>query len=92
MGDWIRKIRKGMILKFPDGYIDIVISTGYIGKSSKYPNKKGSHWLGLKNRAYYGWDWKTLEEPIILGYADKRDMKRINRINELVKANNRKRS
>ena len=88
----IKKIKRGMIVRFPDGLIDIVVSTGYIGKSNKFPEQKGSHWLGTRNRCYYGWDFNkvTTEAPEILGYADKRDMKRINRINKLVKDDKRK--
>lgn len=86
----IKKIKRGMIIRFPNGEIDIVTTTGYIGKSWKYPNQKGSHWLSTRNRAQYGWDYNKEFAPEILGFADKRDMNRINRINELTKDNKRK--
>lgn len=42
---WIKKIRRGMILEFSDGKIDIVTMTGHFAKSDTHINQKGRYSL-----------------------------------------------
>ena len=83
MTPWIKKIRRGMIIRFTNGVIDIVQMTGHFGKSDKHPDKKGRYFIATRNVMLTFWPNEPM--PEILGFADKRDMRRINRINELVK-------
>lgn len=85
---WIKKIRRGMILEFDDGLTEIVEMTGHFGKSNSHPEKKGRYFISTHERMVMY--WPAMPAPKILGWADKRDMKRINRITKLVKADNQK--
>lgn len=85
---WIKKIRRGMVLEFDDGLIDIVTMTGHFGKSHNHPEKKGRYFISTTQLMVMY--WPNMPAPKILGWADKKDMKRINRINKLVKADNQK--
>ncbi len=87
---WIKKIRRGMILEFSDGKIDIVIMTGHFAKSDTHLNQKGRYFIATRDRMVMY--WPNLSPPKILGFADKKDMKRIHRISQLVKIENRKNS
>ncbi len=77
-----------MVLEFDDGLIDIVIMTGHFGKSDSHPEKKGPYYIATREMMVMC--WSNMPMPKILGFADKRDMRRINRITELVKADKRK--
>ena len=85
---WIKNIRRGMVLEFDDGLIDIVTMTGHFGKSDRHPEKKGRYFIATKKLMVMY--WPNMPAPKILGWADKKDMKRINRITKLAKADNQK--
>ena len=90
MAAWIKKIRRGMIIRYYDGKIYTVIGTGHIGKSCTHLEQKGSYFIMCKERIIFGLDWDNIPPIEILGFADKKDMRRINRITNLVKKDNLK--
>lgn len=53
-GKHLTKLRKGMVIKFPDEHIEVILGTGYIGKSDKFPHKKGRHYI-FTDEAMYFW-------------------------------------
>lgn len=85
MKAWIKKIKRGMVIRFANGLIDIVQMTGHFGKSDKHPEKKGRYFIATRNVMLLFWPDEPM--PEILGFADKRDMRRINRITNSVKKN-----
>lgn len=67
----INKLKRGMRIQFPDGSIEVVLATEYIGKSEKFPNKKGSHYFCTDQRICCGWKWDNFLKGIkILGYSN----------------------
>lgn len=65
-----------MQVKFPDGRIEVIISTGYIGKSNTHPEKKGAHWIGTNDAMYWSTGCEIFKNIKILGYINLKQKKR----------------
>lgn len=69
-GKHLTKLRKGMVIRFPDGHIEVILGTGYIGKSDKFPHKKGRHYIFTDEAMYFWGCCEIFKDIEILGYTD----------------------
>ena len=71
-----------MRVQFPDGRIEVIISTGYVGKSDSHPEQKGSHCICTENCMYWSRGCEVFKYVKILRYSnymhrfDRKKMKR----------------